>query len=93
MSAQSALRASDAVERSIRVVASELTCATQALDFVSSDLSPGVGTTAAYECVREDVPHLDEDRPIHADVDAVEEMITSDRLFERVEESLGDSLR
>ena len=92
MSAQSALRASDAVERTTRVVAAELVCAAQALDFVDPDLSPGVGTRAAHELVREDVPHLDEDRPIHADIDAATDLITTGRLSERVERALDGPL-
>ncbi|WP_049935462.1 histidine ammonia-lyase [Haloplanus natans] len=92
MSAQSALRASDAVERTTRVVASELVCAVQALDFVES-YTPGVGTKAAYECVREEVPHLDADRPIHVDIDAATELITSDRLLDAVEDALDEPLQ
>lgn len=92
MSAQSALRADDAVDRTRRVVASELVCATQALDFVDSAHAPGVGTKAAHDCVRDRVPALDEDRPVHADVDAAEELIASDRLLERVENAVGDPL-
>lgn len=93
MSAQSALRANEAVGRTLRVVASEFVCAAQALDFVDDQYAPGVGTVAAYEYVREHIPYLAEDRPVHADVDAVMEIIESDRLLERVEAAIDGPLR
>jgi histidine ammonia-lyase len=93
MSAQSALRAADAVERTTRVVASEAVCAAQALEFVESSLSPGVGTAAAYDCVRATVPPLAEDRPVHADVDAVTELITSGAFLDSVEAAVDEPLQ
>ncbi|WP_318570858.1 histidine ammonia-lyase [Salinigranum marinum] len=93
MSAQSALRAADAVERTLRVVASELVCATQAIDFVDPAYTPGSGTKAAYDCVRDSVPYLDDDRPVHADVDAATDLIVSDLLFERVEAATDEPLQ
>ncbi len=91
MSAQSALRATDVIDRTLRVVASELACAAQALDFVAQ--SPGTGTAAAHECIRNHVPHLETDRPIHADIDTVTDLLRSEDLIERVDTALEEPLR
>ncbi|SDY61362.1 histidine ammonia-lyase [Halopenitus persicus] len=93
MSAQSALRANSAVDRTLRVIASELVCATEALEYVDSDLEPGSGTRAAQDCVRERVPRLNGDRQIYSDIDAVTELIVSDTLDDRVERAIDGSLR
>jgi histidine ammonia-lyase len=56
------------------------------------DLDYGVGTAAAYEAVREVVPRLDEDRPIHEDVERADALVASGLLEERVEDALGEPL-
>ena len=91
MSAQSALAARRAVENTLGVVGIELVCGAQALDFFD-DLTPGVGTTAAYESVRSEVEGLDEDRPLHRDIDAARELIRSGELGDRVESVVGEPL-
>jgi len=91
MSAQSAHAASETVESTLRVVGIELVCAAQALDFVEHRV-PGVGTRAAYQTVREHVSHLDEDRPIHRDIEAVTELLRSDSLLDAVEATLDAPL-
>ena len=73
------------------VVGIELVCGAQALDFFD-DLTPGVGTTAAYESVRSEVEGLDEDRPLHRDIDAARELIRSGKLDDRVESVVGEPL-
>jgi histidine ammonia-lyase len=93
MSAQSARLAREAAENTLHVIATELVCATQALDFVDDDLAPGNGTGAAAELVREHVPHLDADRPVAEDVEATRNLVTGDALFERVESAVDDDLR
>jgi histidine ammonia-lyase len=90
MSAQSAQLAREAVDNSLYVIATELVCATQALDFVDEDLEPGNGTKAAASLVREHVPHLAADRPVNDDVSAVKGLIRSDSLFARVEAAVGE---
>jgi histidine ammonia-lyase len=91
MSAQSAQLAREAVGNALHVVATELTCATQALEFVAEH-DPGAGTGAAAELVREHVPPLETDRPVGEDVEAVRNLIASDRLDERVEGALDGEL-
>jgi len=92
MSAQSAQRAREAAEGALYAVATELTCGTQALEFVA-DHDPGAGTGAAATLVREHVPPLEGDRPVGEDVAAVRDLIASDRLFDRVGGALDGPLR
>jgi len=92
MSAQSAFDARAAVENALTVVGIELLCGAQAAEFVDDDLSHGVGTAAAYEAVREVVPPLVEDRPLHDEMERADALVASGLLAERVEEELGESL-
>jgi histidine ammonia-lyase len=77
MSAQSAFDARRVVENTNRVIAVELLCGAQALEFVDSDLSPGTGTARAYELIREQIPPLSDDRPLHDEMETVAEMVRS----------------
>lgn len=77
MSAQSAFNARKVVENVTQVVAVELLCGTQALEFVDNDLSPGIGTARAYELVREQVPPLTDDRPLHDEIETITQSICS----------------
>ncbi|UPW01941.1 histidine ammonia-lyase [Halorussus gelatinilyticus] len=92
MSAQSAFDARAAVENALTVVGIELLCGAQAAEFLDDDLSHGVGTGAAYEAVRDVVPPLVEDRPLHEDVERADALVASGLLTERVEDALGESL-
>jgi histidine ammonia-lyase len=92
MSATSASRAREAVENARYVAATELTCATQALEFVA-DHDPGAGTGAAADLVREVVPPLETDRPVGEDVAAVDDLIASGRLTDRVETAIDGDLQ
>jgi histidine ammonia-lyase len=92
MSAQSAFDARAAVENAITVVGIELLCGAQAAAFLEDDLAHGVGTAAAYEAVREVVPPLVEDRPIHEDIENADALVWSGLLEKRVEDALGEPL-
>ncbi|UPV76211.1 histidine ammonia-lyase [Halorussus limi] len=92
MSAQSAFDARAAVKNAITVVGIELLCGAQAAEFVREDLDHGVGTGAAYEAVREVVPPLVEDRPLHEDIERADALVASGLLAKRVEAALGESL-
>ncbi|WP_458185882.1 histidine ammonia-lyase [Haladaptatus sp. NG-WS-4] len=92
MSAQSAYNARRAVENALAVVGIELLCGAQAAEFVSDELEHGIGTGAAYDAVREVVPPLTDDRPIHDDISAAETLVWSGLLEERVEDALDEPL-
>jgi histidine ammonia-lyase len=90
MSAESALRAREVCEHVRSVVATELLCAAEALEFVDDDLAPGAGTAAAYEAVRERVEPLDGDRALVDDVAALEALLRTGTLHDRVEATVAD---
>ncbi len=92
MSAQSAYNARRAVKNALTIVGIELVCGAQASEFVSDSLSHGVGTATAYESVREVVPPLTDDRPIHEDISAAETLVWSGLLEERIDDALSKPL-
>ncbi|TYL36703.1 histidine ammonia-lyase [Natronococcus pandeyae] len=97
MSAQSALHARTAVENATQVVAAELVCGAQAADYADDafetddPLSLGVGTSAVYDLVREVVPSLEADRPVHTDVDQVAALLARGLVDETLERAVDRS--
>jgi histidine ammonia-lyase len=74
----SARHARDVVLNAQRVVAMELLCAAQGLDFRLREApAPGLGVAAAHALVRERVAHLDEDREPGPDVAQALELVQS----------------
>ncbi|OYT46826.1 histidine ammonia-lyase [Thermoplasmatales archaeon ex4484_6] len=73
----------------VGVLAIEMMAAAQAMDF-RKPLKPGKGTGAAYEMIRERVDFMEEDRPLHPDIRAISDLITSGRLLEAVESEVGE---
>jgi histidine ammonia-lyase len=70
MGATAAIKLQQALNLTYRVVAIELLCAAQGLDF-RLPLKAGNGALAAHDAVRGVVPHLDEDRPPSPDIEAL----------------------
>ncbi|NOK00070.1 MULTISPECIES: histidine ammonia-lyase [Myxococcus] len=64
-------------------LAIEILVAAQALDF-RLPLKPGKGALAAYELVRSKVPHMDKDRELHLDIEAVSRLVDSGELLAAV---------
>jgi histidine ammonia-lyase len=71
------------------VIGIELLCAAQALDLFTN-LKPGEGTLAAYQAIRRVIPHLDTDRFLAADIDAMRELMRSGAILGAVEERVGE---
>ena len=71
------------------VLAIELLCAIQALDFIR-EFKSGDGIEIVYKLVREKVSHLDKDRPLYTDIDVLKNMISSGIILKKVEEQLGE---
>lgn len=84
-----ARKAREILENVRRVLAIELMCACQAID-LRGDKGMGLGTGAAYRCVRNVVPFLTEDRPLYGDINECEELIIDGSLVRHVEESAGE---
>ncbi|WP_306059229.1 histidine ammonia-lyase [Natronococcus wangiae] len=97
MSAQSALHARTAVENATQVVAAELVCAAQAAEYADDafdadePLSLGVGTAAVCDLVREVIPSLEADRPVHTDVDRVAALLARGLVDETLERAVDGS--
>jgi len=72
------------------VLGIEFIGAAQALDF--RDFTQGAGTRAAHAEVRRHVEHLDEDRPLFADHNAMAEAVKQCRVLEAVEAEVGELL-
>jgi histidine ammonia-lyase len=88
MSATAALTSRRAVERTATVVGVELLCGAEASRYVEE--TPGAGTAAAVEAVREVAPPLDGDRPLHRDLDRVGALVQGGLLVERVADAVGE---
>ena len=69
------------------IVAIELLCAAQGVEFRGPD-KLGNGTQVAYSVIRKTVPALKEDRVISADIENVTELVRSGELAEVVEKAL-----
>jgi histidine ammonia-lyase len=69
-----ALKLRQIVEHAERVVAIELMCAAQGLEF-RKPLKPSREIGRAYQAVRAVVPHLDQDRVLAGDIDAMAQAV------------------
>ncbi|MFN3134985.1 MAG: histidine ammonia-lyase [Candidatus Kryptonium sp.] len=80
------------------VLAIEIMCAVQGIDFARVDsktgklMKCGVGTQAAYEFVRGKIKHLDEDRILHDDILKALEIVKSGEIIKVVEKAIGEEL-
>jgi histidine ammonia-lyase len=88
MSTTAARKSRTVVVNATRVLACELLCAAQGLEFLRP-LRPGRGAEAAYVHIREYVRPLGRDRTLHRDLDAVERLIRSRSLIGTVEAQCG----
>ncbi|WP_422447348.1 histidine ammonia-lyase [Thermoanaerobacterium sp. DL9XJH110] len=88
-----ARKALKVVENTANVLAIELLCAAQALDFrmekAKRSLRLGKGTEAAYKVVRGMVSKISEDRLLSSDVKRLAGIIKSGELVKGVEEAVG----
>jgi len=84
MGATAARHARDILRNAEQVLALELLCAAQGLDFRLADGGPlpGLGVTEAHRLVRERVAHLDSDRDLGPDITAGLELVRSGALAE-----------
>jgi histidine ammonia-lyase len=83
MGATAAHKARQAVTLAARVVAIELLCAAQMLEF-RKPLKPGKGVQAAYEHIRWFVPALADDRPPAPDIERLAQSVLAGEYEDRV---------
>jgi histidine ammonia-lyase len=88
MAPGAARKARTVVTNATRVLAAEVLCAAQGLEF-RRGLRPGRGVDAAYGHIREHVRPLGRDRTLHRDLEAVERLIRSGSLLTAVEAACG----
>jgi histidine ammonia-lyase len=88
MSTAAARKCRAVVTNTTRVLACELLCGAQGLEFLRP-LRPGAGVEAAYQHIREHVRPLGRDRTLHRDLEAVERLIRDGSLAAAVERTCG----
>lgn len=80
------------VENLESVLAVEYLCAAQGVDF-HAPLRPGRGLGPVHKALREVVPHLEEDRVLHDDLNAARKLIADGTVLRLAEEALGEKLK
>jgi histidine ammonia-lyase len=83
-----AVKAAQVADRLTAVLALELLCAAQGLDFLQP-LRPGRGAARAYELIRRHVGHLEEDRVLRYDLDRILPLLDEGRLLAAVQSAVG----
>jgi histidine ammonia-lyase len=87
MGMNTALKNRQILENAYGVLGIELMAAAQALDF--REFTPGTGVRAAHEVIRRHVEHLDIDRPLYPDHNAMAALVASGEILEAVETAIG----
>jgi len=88
MGMNGALKTKQILKNAYGVLAIELIAGAQALDFRS--FTPGVGTRSAVGAIRKHVKHLDEDRPLFPDHNAMMAAVESCDVLTAVEKEIGE---
>ena len=70
------------------VISIELMTAAQGIDF-HAPLKCGKGTGTAYRIIRSSIPHLEEDRILHDDIQKALELLKSGVILQNVEKAVG----
>jgi histidine ammonia-lyase len=78
----------DIVKNAEHILAMELLCATQGLEFLLP-LQPGIGIKEAYRVVRGKVPPIKGDRRFSEDIKKIHGLIESGELLQRVGRGVG----
>lgn len=88
MGMNGALKTRQILENANGVLGIEFIAAAQALDF--RDFEPGAGTSAAHVAIRNVVEHLDVDRPLFKDHNAMAEAVKRCDVLDAVEAEVGE---
>jgi histidine ammonia-lyase len=83
-----ARKAREILQNAEAVIAIELLCGAQGLDLFTN-LKPGEGTLAAYQAIRNAIPHLETDRELAPDIAAMRDLIRGDAILAAVEAKIG----
>jgi len=88
MGMTTAIKSRQIIENAWYVVAIELMAAAQAFDF-RAPVKPAPASQAVYELIREHVRRLDEDRPLHADINALAQLAKDGAVLQAAEACIG----
>ena len=87
MGMNTALKNGQILDNAYGVLGIEFMAAAQALDF--RKFTPGKGTQKAREIIRRHVAHLEVDRPLYPDHNAMKALVQSGEILEAVESEVG----
>ena len=87
MGMNTALKNGQILDNAWGVLGIEFMAAAQALDFRT--FTPGRGTRKAREIIRKHVDHLEVDRPLYPDHNAMKALVRSGEILEAVEKEIG----
>lgn len=82
-----ARKSREIIENVKRVIATEIMAACQAIDF-RENVKLGIGTSAAYRVVRENLSFIEEDRIMYKDLDKCTELLSNRTLINEVEKAV-----
>lgn len=88
MGMNTALKNGQILDNAYGVLGIEFMAAAQALDF--REFIAGKGTQKAREVIRRHVEHLDVDRPLYPDHNAMKALVRSGEILEAVEKEVGE---
>jgi histidine ammonia-lyase len=94
MGSISAQKAWRVLKNAQTVLAIELLCACQGMDFARTmnskkPTSAGIGTEVAYRYIRTQIEHLEQDRVLHDDIQKALALIESANVIKKVEDTIG----
>ena len=84
----SARKSRDVVKNTEHVIAIELLCGAQAMDLFTN-MKAGEGTRVTYKIIRDAVSHLERDRTLSGDIEAVVRLVRNGAILEEVEAKIG----
>jgi len=88
MGMTTAIQNKQIIDHACGVLGIEFMAAAQSLNF--RDFEAGNGVKAAHATIRQYVPFLDEDRPLHNDHDKMQALVKSNDILTAVEEVVGE---
>ncbi|WKZ36122.1 MAG: aromatic amino acid ammonia-lyase [Anaerolineales bacterium] len=87
MGMNTALKNGQILDNAYGILGIEFMAAAQALDF--REFTPGAGTQKARKVIRKYVKHLDIDRPLYPDHNAMKTLVQSGEILSKVEDVVG----
>jgi histidine ammonia-lyase len=83
-----ARKALEVVDNAETVIGIELLAGCQAIDF-RQNLSPGAGTSVAYQVIRKHIPPMQHDRLLKMDIEKMQDLIRKNIIVDTVEAAIG----